>query len=112
MSLLLASAGVAESLSLSRLSREDRRRVVSALTEFPLPVTGTEGYRTAEVTGGGIALEEVDPGSGKSHIVPGLFLAGEILDAFGPIGGFNFQWAWVTGRTAGEAAARAGDFRA
>jgi predicted flavoprotein YhiN len=59
------------------------------------------------VTGGGIALEDVDPGSGRSRLVPGLFLAGEILDAFGPIGGFNFQWAWATGRTAGEAVARA-----
>jgi predicted flavoprotein YhiN len=54
-----------------------------------------------------VALEEVDAGSGRSRLVPGLFFAGEILDAFGPIGGFNFQWAWATGRTAGEAAARA-----
>jgi len=91
---------------LSRLTREARRRVVSALASFPIPATGTEGYRTAEVTGGGVALEEVDPGSGESRLVPGLFFAGEILDAFGPIGGFNFQWAWATGRTAGEAAAR------
>jgi predicted flavoprotein YhiN len=70
-------------------------------------VTGTEGFRAAEVTGGGVALEEVDPGSGESRLVPGLFLAGEILDVFGPIGGFNFQWSWATGRTAGRAAARA-----
>ena len=87
--------------------QEARARLVAALTAFPLPATGTEGYRTAEVTGGGVALEEVDPGSGRSRLVPGLFFAGEILDAFGPIGGFNFQWAWATGRTAGEAAARA-----
>jgi predicted flavoprotein YhiN len=93
-------------IQLSYLSREARVRVVETLTAFPLPATGTEGYRTAEVTGGGIALEDVDPGSGRSRLVPGLFLAGEILDAFGPIGGFNFQWAWATGRTAGEAAAR------
>jgi predicted flavoprotein YhiN len=94
-------------IQLSYLSREARVRVVETLTAFPLPATGTEGYRTAEVTGGGIALEDVDPGSGRSRLVPGLFLAGEILDAFGPIGGFNFQWAWATGRTAGEAVARA-----
>jgi predicted flavoprotein YhiN len=94
-------------MKLSLLSREARLRVVETLTAFPLPATGTEGYRTAEVTGGGVALEEVDAGSGRSRLVPGLFLAGEILDAFGPIGGFNFQWAWATGRTAGEAAARA-----
>jgi len=105
-SLLLASCNVAGDVSLSRLSRESRRAVASVLSAFPLPVTGTEGYRTAEVTGGGVALEEVDPGSGASRRVPGLFFAGEILDAFGPIGGFNFQWAWATGRTAGAGAAR------
>jgi len=104
-SLVLETAGVPDT-RLSYLSREARMRVVETLTAFPLPATGTEGYRTAEVTGGGVALEEVDPGSGKSRLVPGLFFAGEILDAFGPIGGFNFQWAWATGRTAGEAAAR------
>jgi predicted Rossmann fold flavoprotein len=103
--LLLETAGVADQ-PLARLTRDARARVVETLTAFPLPATGTEGYRTAEVTGGGVALEEVDPGSGRSRLVPGLYLAGEILDAFGPIGGFNFQWAWATGRTAGEAATR------
>ncbi|HEX7615989.1 MAG TPA: aminoacetone oxidase family FAD-binding enzyme [Thermoanaerobaculia bacterium] len=105
-SLILETAGVGDQ-PLARLPRDARARVVETLTAFPLPATGTEGYRTAEVTGGGIALEEVDAGSGRSRLVPGLFFAGEILDAFGPIGGFNFQWAWATGRTAGEAAARA-----
>ncbi|HEX5854444.1 MAG TPA: aminoacetone oxidase family FAD-binding enzyme [Thermoanaerobaculia bacterium] len=104
-SLILETAGVPD-VQISYLSRAARAQVVETLTAFPLPATGTEGYRTAEVTGGGVALEEVDPGSGRSRLVPGLFLAGEILDAFGPIGGFNFQWAWATGRTAGEAAAR------
>ena len=51
------------------------------------------------MTAGGVALEEVDPGSGASRLASGLFLAGEVLDAVGPIGGFNFQWAWATGRT-------------
>ena len=106
-SLLLAEAGVAPETPLHRLTREARRAVVAALTALPLPVDGSEGYRTAEVTAGGVALEEVDPGSGASRLVPGLFLAGEVLDAVGPIGGFNFQWAWATGRTAGEGAARA-----
>jgi hypothetical protein len=105
--LVLAEAGVAATEPLHRLTRDARREVVRAVTAFPLPVEGTEGYRTAEVTAGGVALEEVDPGSGASRLVPGLFLAGEILDATGPIGGFNFQWAWATGRTAGDGAARA-----
>jgi hypothetical protein len=102
---LLRAAGVADG-PLPRLPREARRAVVGVLEGLQLPVTGTEGYRTAEVTGGGVALEEVDPGSGESRLVPGLYFAGEILDAFGPIGGFNFQWAWATGWTAGEGAAR------
>lgn len=101
---LLAAAAVAD-VPLHRLAREDRKRLVDVLAAWTLPADGTEGYRTAEVTGGGVALEEVDPGSGRSRIVPDLYLAGEILDAFGPIGGFNFQWAWATGRTAGLAAA-------
>ncbi len=103
--LILGTSGVADQ-PLARLPRDARRRVARMLAEFPLPATGTEGYRTAEVTGGGVALDEVDPGSGKSKVVPGLWLAGEVLDAFGPIGGFNFQWAWGTGWTAGESAAR------
>ncbi len=104
--LVLAEAGVAGSEPLHRLTRAARRAVVRALTALPLPAEGTEGYRTAEVTAGGVALEEVDPGSGESRLVQGLFLAGEILDATGPIGGFNFQWAWATGKTAGEGAAK------
>ncbi len=104
--LLVAVSGIGAT-AFQRLTREGRAALVHAVTAFELPVTGTEGYRTAEVTGGGVALEEVDPGSGASRLVPGLFFAGEILDAFGPIGGFNFQWAWATGRTAGRAAAAA-----
>jgi predicted flavoprotein YhiN len=103
--LVLEVSGVADQ-PLARLARDARRRVAKTLAAFTLPATATEGYRTAEVTGGGVALDEVDPGSGKSRLVPGLWLAGEILDAFGPIGGFNFQWAWGTGWTAGESAAR------
>ena len=70
-----------------------------------LPWTGDEGYKKAEVTGGGVPLGEVDPRTGESRVVPGLFLCGEILDCFGPIGGYNFFWAWATGRAAGLGAA-------
>ena len=69
--------------------------------------TGHEGYRKAEVTGGGVALDEVDPRTLESRHVPGLYFCGEVLDAFGPIGGHNFVWAWATGRSAGLAAALA-----
>jgi predicted Rossmann fold flavoprotein len=90
------------------LHREDRRRLVSALTRYPLPWSGHEGYRVAEVTGGGVALDQVNAATLESKVTPGLHLCGEILDAFGPIGGYNFLWAWVTGKIAGIAAGKDG----
>jgi predicted Rossmann fold flavoprotein len=102
---LMAEARVDPATSLARLRREDRARLVAALTRYSLPWTGDEGYKKAEVTGGGIALAEIDPRTLESRIRPGLHLCGEILDAFGPIGGYNFYWAWATGRAAGLGAA-------
>jgi predicted Rossmann fold flavoprotein len=102
---LLAEAGLTGAIG-SQLRREERAHLVDLLTHYPLPWAGHEGYRTAEVTGGGIPLNEVDPATLESSFEHGLFICGEMLDAFGPIGGYNFLWAWVTGRIAGEAAAR------
>ena len=98
---LLREAGVDPARPLHQLRREERLGAVELLTRYPLPWTGDEGYRKAEVTGGGVPLSEVDPRTLESRIRPGLFLCGEILDAFGPIGGHNFAWAWATGRAAG-----------
>jgi predicted Rossmann fold flavoprotein len=98
---LLEEAGVAPDRPLAQLRREERDAVLTVLTAMPLPVTGSEGYRKAEVTGGGVDLGEVDPRTMESRSAPGLFLCGEMLDAFGPIGGFNFLWAWATVRAAG-----------
>jgi predicted Rossmann fold flavoprotein len=103
---LVEAAAVAPDRTLPQLRRDERRRLIEALTRFPLPWSGDEGYRKAEVTGGGVALDEVAPHTLESRLHPGLFLCGELLDAFGPIGGHNFQWAWATGRAAGEAAGR------
>jgi predicted Rossmann fold flavoprotein len=103
---LLAEAGVPADRVLAQLRREEREAALLALTALPLPVSGDEGYRKAEVTGGGVALAEIDPVSMESRRAPGLFLCGEILDAFGPIGGYNFLWAWATGRAAGLGARR------
>jgi predicted flavoprotein YhiN len=98
---LAEEAGVAPETPLAQLRRSDRRRIVETLTAYRLPWTGHEGYKKAEVTGGGVALEEIDPRTMESRRAPRLFLCGEILDAFGPIGGHNFLWAWATGRAAG-----------
>jgi predicted flavoprotein YhiN len=87
------------------LRRHERTALVDALTSYVLPWKGDEGYKKAEVTGGGVALTEVNPRTLESVRLPGLFLCGEMLDAFGPIGGHNFAWAWATGRAAGLGAA-------
>ena len=79
--------------------------MIGVLVRGTLPWTGDEGYPKAEVTGGGVSLDEIDPRTMESRRHPGLFLCGEVLDAFGPIGGYNFLWAWATGRAAGCAAA-------
>lgn len=60
------------------------------------------------MTGGGVRLNDVDCSSMESRKAPGIYLCGEVLDVFGRIGGFNFYWAWLTGRLAGEGAAKHG----
>jgi predicted Rossmann fold flavoprotein len=103
---LMAEAAVHHTRRTSDLRRTERTALVERLTSYVLPWTGDEGYKKAEVTGGGVALDEVDPRSLESRRCPGLYLCGEMLDAFGPIGGHNFAWAWSTGRAAGLAAGR------
>jgi predicted Rossmann fold flavoprotein len=104
---LLADAGVPGDRRGAELRRTERAALIDALTAYVLPWTGDEGYRKAEVTGGGVALDEVHPGTLESRRHAGLFLCGEMLDAFGPIGGHNFAWAWATGRAAGLGATAA-----
>jgi predicted Rossmann fold flavoprotein len=103
---LSLETGVEPGRQLAQLRREERRGLIERLTRYHLPWSGDEGYKKAEVTGGGVALEEVDPRTLESRRHPGLYLCGEMLDAFGPIGGHNFAWAWATGRAAGLGAAR------
>jgi predicted Rossmann fold flavoprotein len=93
-------------LPLGQLPKDGRRALVRALTALPLPVTADRGYEHAEVTAGGVPLSEVNLSTMESRVCPGLHLAGEILDADGRIGGYNFQWAWNTGRLAGLAATK------
>jgi hypothetical protein len=105
--LLVRHAAVDLRQRASELSREARLRLVAVLTSFVLPISGSEGYRTAEVTGGGVLLDEVVTSSLESRKVPGLYFCGEILDVTGRLGGYNFLWAWVSGRRAGTALAAA-----
>jgi hypothetical protein len=102
---LCAAADVPPDSTVQQLVRERRRALAALLAGTPLPVTGDRGWNAAEVTAGGIPLAEVDVRTMESRIVPGLYLAGEICDVDGRIGGFNFQWAWASGFVAGGAAA-------
>jgi predicted Rossmann fold flavoprotein len=88
---------------LAHLTRDERRTLVRALVEWPVPITGSRGYNYAEATAGGVPLEEINAATMESRMVPGLYLIGEMLDVDGRIGGFNFQWAWSSGYLAGRA---------
>jgi predicted Rossmann fold flavoprotein len=89
--------------AIAQLPRKDRDRLIEALLKFRFPVERDRGWNYAEVTAGGVPLEEINFRTMESKLVPGLYLIGEILDCDGRIGGFNFQWAWMTGFLAGRA---------
>ena len=104
---VIGHAGIDPATPGGQVSREARRALVHALTALVLPVTQHRGWNYAEVTAGGVPLAEIDFRTMHSRKVPGLYLAGEVLDCDGRIGGFNFQWAWATGFLAGRAAVAA-----
>jgi predicted Rossmann fold flavoprotein len=81
-------------------------RLVERLKRCPFTITATRGFAEAMVTAGGVSLREVDPRTLESKTVPGLFLAGELLDLTGPSGGYNLQLAFSTGHLAGTTIAR------
>ncbi|MGE5193521.1 MAG: NAD(P)/FAD-dependent oxidoreductase, partial [Deltaproteobacteria bacterium] len=101
MDTLLGLADVPRDLRCAELGKAARARLVRVFKHCAIRVTGTLGFKKAEVTAGGVSLAEVDSRSMQSRIVPNLYLAGEILDLDGPIGGYNFQAAFSTGWLAG-----------
>lgn len=101
------AADVRDDITMTHLTKEHRRSLIRTLKESVLDVRDSRGYGYAEVTAGGIPLEEVDAASMESRVCPGLHLVGEMLDVDGRLGGFNFQWAWSSGWVAGQAIARA-----
>ncbi len=98
---LLDQAGVPGDQRLAELAAPARRRLIDHILALALPISGTLGFEKAEVTAGGVSLNEVDSRTLESKLVPGLFFAGEVLDLDGPIGGYNFQAAFSTGWLAG-----------
>jgi hypothetical protein len=103
----LELAGLSGETTMAHVGRDERRRLIHALLETRLEVRDSRGYGYAEVTAGGVPLEEIDSATMESRVCPGLYLVGEILDVDGRLGGFNFQWAWSSGWVAGHAIARA-----
>ncbi len=98
---LVAEAQLAPERRAAELSRQERRRLVQAVKRLSIRTTGTLGFEKAEVTAGGVSLREIDSRTMESKRVPGLFVAGELLDLDGPIGGYNLQAAFSTGYLAG-----------
>jgi len=98
---VLAAQGQDAVTPLGQLRRDARMPLVRSLLEWPLPVVGSRGYDFAEVTSGGVSLDEVDPATMESRFRAGLHFVGEVLDVDGRIGGFNFQWAWSSAFVAG-----------
>ena len=78
--------------------------IAESLTRWTLKPTGSEGYRTAEVTLGGVDTKGLNSTSMEARSVPGLYVIGEVVDVTGWLGGYNFQWAWASGWAAGQAA--------
>jgi predicted Rossmann fold flavoprotein len=99
---LMKQAHVPVDRRLAELSRTERIAIVQSLKSTAIPITGSLGFKKAEVTAGGVSLDDVDSRTMQSKRTPNLYLAGEILDLDGPIGGYNFQAAFSTGWLAGE----------
>ncbi len=104
---LLAELSLNEKRTVSELKQEDVAAMVQLLKGWNIPITGTKGWKEAQVTAGGIDLAEVDLHTMESVLVPNLYFAGELLNVDEKCGGYNLHWAWTSGRVAGESAAMA-----
>ncbi len=101
----LKAAGIAPlSRLVASLENQELRELARRIKGLLLPVSGTTGWSNAQVTAGGISTAEFDGNTLESHLVPGLYAAGEILDIDGPCGGYNLQWAWSSGYLAAQSA--------
>ncbi|MDR0851587.1 MAG: aminoacetone oxidase family FAD-binding enzyme [Clostridiales Family XIII bacterium] len=87
--------------------RETARRAAVLVKNFEVPVSGTKGWKEAQITSGGVSLKEINPDTFESLLISGLYFAGEVLDYDGPCGGYNLDFAWNSGMRAGKAAAYA-----
>lgn len=89
-------------IELANIKDDDLTQIGNRLNAWRLLPSGTEGYRTAEVTRGGIATDKISSKTLESQLQPNLYFIGEVLDVTGWLGGFNFQWAWASGYSVGQ----------
>ena len=101
MATLLADSWF-QSRPLKQYTPDELKAIAARLHDWQLVPAGTEGYRTAEVTLGGVDTREVSSKTLESLKSPGLYFIGEVLDVTGHLGGFNFQWAWASGYAAAQ----------
>ncbi len=94
-------AGIGAEAPCRLLEPGEMAALAAAAKSMKLPVTGVSGFEAAQVTAGGIRTSEFDPRTMESRLIPGLYACGEVLDIDGDCGGFNLQWAWASGLTAG-----------
>jgi predicted flavoprotein YhiN len=88
--------------AIGSLTPKDLDGVVEILKDWTVTPGGTEGYRKAEVALGGVDTAGLSSRTMEAVAVPGLFFVGEATDVTGPLGGYNFQWAWASGYCAGQ----------
>ena len=88
------------------LNDSDIRKLCTVLKKYRVKILETTGFKNAQVTAGGVSLDEVNTETLESKIVKGLYFSGEVLDVYGECGGFNLQWAWASGHIAGENAVK------
>jgi predicted Rossmann fold flavoprotein len=103
--ILLATNGIALDARLADMPDARLRKLGDAINRWAIVPTGSEGYRKAEVTMGGIDTRELSQQTMMANKVPGLYFIGEAVDVTGWLGGYNFQWAWASGVAAGTAIA-------
>ncbi|KJS13727.1 MAG: flavoprotein [Peptococcaceae bacterium BRH_c8a] len=103
---LLKEAGITDPRkAVGHVTNAEKEAIVNILQDWRFEVTGTRAWPSAQVTAGGVDVAEVDQKTMASKLVPGLYIAGELLDIDGDCGGYNLQWAWSSGFVAGESAA-------
>ena len=103
---LTRAAGVKGKLAVAELNCEEISAIVNAVKAFEILLREPMGMENAQVTAGGVHTREFDPETMESHLIPGLYACGEVLDIDGDCGGYNLQWAWSSGYLAGRNAGK------